>query len=67
MLLRSLVWHIAVLVASGFLSSGSVAQEEGRFKSLFDGKTLDGWDGDGRFWRVEDGAIVGQTTADVKT
>ena len=29
-------------------------------KSLFDGKTLDGWEGDtAKTWRVEDGAIVG--------
>lgn len=30
--------------------------------SLFDGTTLTGWDGDPRFWRVEDGAITGETT-----
>jgi len=29
--------------------------------SLFDGKTLNGWDGDPAFWRVENGAIVGET------
>jgi hypothetical protein len=29
-------------------------------KSLFDGKTLDGWEGDtAKTWRVEDGSIVG--------
>jgi len=33
------------------------------FESLFDGTTLKGWDGDPAFWRVENGAIVGQTTA----
>jgi hypothetical protein len=27
--------------------------------SLFDGKTLDGWEGDEKVWRVADGAIVG--------
>ncbi len=27
--------------------------------SLFDGKTLTGWDGDPKVWRVEEGAIVG--------
>jgi hypothetical protein len=32
------------------------------FKSIFDGKTLKDWDGDPQYWRVEDGAIVGQTT-----
>jgi hypothetical protein len=29
--------------------------------SLFDGKTLDGWDGDPRLWSVRDGMIVGST------
>jgi Domain of Unknown Function (DUF1080) len=28
-------------------------------KKLFDGKTLAGWEGDEKTWRVEDGAIVG--------
>jgi len=32
------------------------------FVSIFDGKTLDKWDGDPAFWRVEGGAIVGQST-----
>src|SRR5207249_3667999 len=34
------------------------------FVSIFDGSTLKGWDGDSKFWRVEGGAIVGQTTAE---
>lgn len=34
------------------------------FSRIFDGTTLDGWDGDPAFWRVENGAIVGETTAD---
>ncbi|MGO9336972.1 MAG: DUF1080 domain-containing protein [Terracidiphilus sp.] len=32
--------------------------------SLFDGKTLTAWDGRPGIWRVEDGAIVGETTAE---
>ena len=32
---------------------------------LFDGKTLDGWDGDPKFWSVEDGAITGRTTKEL--
>ena len=32
------------------------------FVSLFDGKTLDGWDGDPRFWSVQDGCITGIST-----
>jgi hypothetical protein len=34
---------------------------------IFDGKTLENWDGNPDFWRVEDGAIVGQTTEDKPT
>jgi hypothetical protein len=30
--------------------------------SLFDGKNMTGWDGNPKFWRVEDGAIVGEST-----
>ena len=37
------------------------------FVSLFDGKTLKGWDGNPKFWSVEDGAITGQTTAENPT
>jgi hypothetical protein len=32
------------------------------YVSLFDGVTLKGWDGNPKFWRVEDGAIVGEST-----
>ena len=35
-------------------------------KSIFNGKDLTGWDGDPRLWSVKDGAIHGETTADVK-
>ena len=32
------------------------------FVPIFDGKTLNGWDGDPTFWRAEAGSIVGETT-----
>lgn len=38
--------------------------EEAGFRQIFDGKSLDGWDGEPGFWRVENGAIVGDTTAE---
>jgi len=38
--------------------------EESGFQSMFDGKTLTGWDCDTDFWRVEDGAIVGESKLD---
>ena len=37
------------------------AEQKG-FQSIFDGKTLKGWNGDPKFWSVKDGAITGQTT-----
>lgn len=37
------------------------------FVSIFDGTTLKGWDGNPKFWRVEDGAITGETTKDNPT
>ncbi len=32
------------------------------FRAIFDGKSLDGWDGNPAYWRVENGCIVGEIT-----
>lgn len=32
------------------------------FVPIFDGKSLEGWEGDSRYWRVENGEIVGEVT-----
>ncbi len=32
------------------------------FQAIFDGKTLDGWEGDPKYWRVENGCLVGEVT-----
>jgi hypothetical protein len=55
--------HFALaLVALGFAASyvaPKAASQEAGWITLFDGKTLDGWDQVGESnWRVEDGAIV---------
>lgn len=34
------------------------------FVQIFNGKDLENWDGDPKFWRVENGMIVGQSTAE---
>ncbi|NIB42440.1 DUF1080 domain-containing protein [Pseudomaricurvus alkylphenolicus] len=39
-----------------------MSAEESGFTALFDGKSLQGWEGDTTYWRVEDGAIVGEVT-----
>jgi hypothetical protein len=36
--------------------------DEPGFQSIFDGKTLNGWEGDPTYWRVSDGAMVGEIT-----
>src|SRR5229473_4034629 len=39
-----------------------ITGDEPGFKPIFDGKTLEGWKGDPKYWRVEDGALVGEVT-----
>jgi hypothetical protein len=36
--------------------------DEPGFESIFDGRTLNGWDGSTMYWRVEDGSLVGEIT-----
>lgn len=61
---RSLVAALAAVVLSAFIARAEDKAElpkpdaEG-FISLFDGKTLDGWEGLAGFWSVKDGAISG--------
>ena len=43
------------------------ADDQDGFRSLFDGKSLTGWEGKSEFWSVRDGAITGQTTAENPT
>jgi hypothetical protein len=44
------------------VSAARCSDADDGFKPIFDGKSLEGWVGDPEFWRVEDGAITGQTT-----
>jgi len=37
-------------------------QDHEGYVSLFDGVSLKGWDGNPKFWRVADGAIIGEST-----
>ena len=38
------------------------AGDEDGFVEIFDGQTLDGWEGDSTYWRVENGNLVGEVT-----
>ncbi|MEZ6059393.1 MAG: DUF1080 domain-containing protein [Planctomycetaceae bacterium] len=42
------------------------APPESDMHQLFNGRNLDGWDGDPRLWSVKDGVIRGETTEDNK-
>lgn len=43
-------------------SSKKNSGKKAGFVKIFDGKTLQGWEGDPTYWRVENGAIVGEVT-----
>jgi hypothetical protein len=38
-------------------------EDRAGYRQIFDGTSLKGWDGDPTLWKVEGGAIVGETTA----
>jgi hypothetical protein len=42
----------------------TLSGDEPGFRSIFDGKSLDGWEGDPGYWRVADGAMTGEITPD---
>src|SRR5207244_8005863 len=59
----------ALIANGGVLTSGNFSEpqpidfnDHKGYVSLFDGVSLKGWDGNPKFWRVEDGAIVGEST-----
>lgn len=52
--------HTLTLLSLALSSLAAFAQPA----SLFDGKTLDGWDFDPKVWRVEDGMITGGSTTE---
>jgi hypothetical protein len=58
---------VGLLVLSvGLVARPASAADDG-FRSIFDGKTLEGWDGNPKFWSVEDGVITGKTSKENPT
>ena len=59
----------SLLISAGSCQSSNGAKEntqekKGEFVSIFDGKTLNGWEGDSIHWRAENGEIIGEITPD---
>lgn len=59
---------INTLAASLALAfSLGAADDEAGFKALFNGKNLDGWEGNPKLWSVQDGCITGKTGSEGDT
>lgn len=58
-------WQMGLLIITISIgckvSSSSQGNEKG-FVKIFDGKTLNNWEGDLNYWRVENGNLVGEIT-----
>lgn len=48
-------------IAVIFFFAGCSVSKNGFYK-IFDGKSLEGWEGDSTYWRVENGNLVGEVT-----
>lgn len=64
-MVRATLIILAMLFSSNLFAQEKAVAKKGEsekeFESLFDGKTLDGWSGNMKYFRVEDGAIVAGT------
>src|ERR1700722_16318253 len=54
------------LVAAFARSARAADSDESGFKPIFNGKNLEGWDGDPQHWSVKDDCIVGDTSTPMK-
>jgi hypothetical protein len=60
---RIILTSLAVTLCLWPQANSPIGQpDEKGFHPIFDGRTMKGWEGDPRFWRVANGALVGQTT-----
>jgi hypothetical protein len=63
---RDMSRNVLLFGIVALLAFGASLNAQDSFKSIFNGKDLDGWDGRPGFWKVQDGYIRGQTTKDNK-
>ena len=56
---------VIVLLSIGFqIIVTAQKKKKDDFVKIFDGKSLKGWEGDANYWKVIDGSIIGEITAD---
>lgn len=55
----------ALVSVSVQAESPSAPEESGKYQQLFNGTSLEGWDGDPRLWSVKEGVIHGETTEEI--
>lgn len=60
-------WLVVVAAIGDAVTCQATQADPDGFVSIFNGTSLDGWEGMPEFWRVEDGAIVGETTVEKPT
>ncbi|MBD0284610.1 MAG: DUF1080 domain-containing protein, partial [Flavisolibacter sp.] len=56
---------LLLVIATGIhchSSKQTTSTEDNAFINIFDGKTLNGWQGDPTYWRVENGIMIGEVT-----
>ena len=51
--------HFCLALCIATLACTAVAEEKGKFVPLFDGRTFQGWEGNQKVFRIENGALVG--------
>ena len=61
--MRTAISTVSTITVLAFFTTAWAHAEQG-FVSMFNGKDLSGWEGAAGAWRVEDGAITGQSTAE---
>lgn len=54
-----ILFSVAILIGMSFDDN---AKETDDWVYIFDGETLDGWEGDPVYWRAEEGKIIGEIT-----
>lgn len=63
------LWPLIVAILIFLIFTGCSSRQnlsesmEDEVLILFDGETLDGWEGDPTYWKVEDGNLVGEVTS----